>query len=283
MHLYAERRGAGEPLLLIMGMAGHHRIWGEPFLSGLEKHFELLIFDQRGIGTSERGAGQFSTADLADDAARVMDEAGWSDAQVFGISLGGMVAQELALNHRERVRRLTLGCTSPGFAAGVRPPGAGQKADATAAGAGRATPASRPPGIGPGPDLLLAAMRSGREETVLRTGFEVNLSAGFAADPAHFAAYREDALAVRVPASVVGMQFQAALRHDAVDRLPSLDVPALVIHGTADQMILPTEGERLAKLIPGAQLELLDGAGHLFWREQPERVIDLLNRRPVGS
>jgi pimeloyl-ACP methyl ester carboxylesterase len=271
VHLYAERRGAGEPLLLIMGMAGHHRIWGEPFLSGLDKHFELLIFDQRGIGTSERGAGQFSTADLADDAARVMDEAGWSDAEVFGISLGGMVAQELALNHRERVRRLTLGCTSPG--------GEGDFAPGDSAGAAQGDQAR----TAPGPARLLAAMRSGRQETVLRTGFEVNLSAEFAADPAHFAAYRDDALAVRVPVPVVGMQFQAALRHNAVDRLPSLDVPALVVHGTADQMILPTEGERLAKLIPGARLELIDGAGHLFWREQPERVVDLLNRRPVGS
>jgi pimeloyl-ACP methyl ester carboxylesterase len=270
MHLYAERRGSGEPLLLIMGMAGHHRIWGEPFLAGLAKHFEVLTFDQRGIGTSDRADGQFSTADLADDAARVMDEAGWADAHVFGISLGGMVAQELVLNHRERVRRLTLGCTSPGGAAGgVR---LGE------AGPGEPTPGGSALRVGPGPELLLAAMRSGREATVLRTGFDVNLSAGFAADPAHFAAYREDALAARVPVPVVGMQFQAALQHDAVDRLPALDVPALVIHGTADQMILPTEGERLARLIPGARLELLEGAGHLFWREQPERVIELLTQ-----
>ncbi|GAB3828485.1 alpha/beta fold hydrolase [Kribbella italica] len=261
MHLYAERRGSGEPLLLIMGMAGHHRIWGEPFLAGLAERFEVLTFDQRGIGTSDRADGQFSTAELADDAARVMDEAGWTDAHVFGISLGGMVAQELVLNHRARVRRLTLGCTSPGV-------GSGERRGDSARGAA---------GIGPGPERLLAAMRSGREATVLRTGFEVNLSAGFAADPAHFAAYQEDALAARVPVPVVGMQFQAALQHNAVDRLPALDVPALVIHGTADQMILPTEGERLAMLIPGARLELLEGAGHLFWREQPERVIELLS------
>lgn len=262
MRLFTERRGSGEPLLLIMGMAGHHRIWGEPFLAGLAQHFEVLTFDQRGIGTSDRADGPFSTADLAADAARVMDEAGWPDAHVFGISLGGMVAQELVLNHRDRVRRLTLGCTSPG---GWSAPRAGETA--AQPGAGR---------VGPGPERLLAAMRSGREETVLRTGFEVNLSAGFAADPAHFTAYAEDALAARVPVPVVGMQFEAALKHDAVGRLPALDVPALVIHGTADQMILSTEGERLAGLIPGARLELLEGAGHLFWREQPGRVIELL-------
>ncbi|MEV6286726.1 alpha/beta fold hydrolase [Kribbella sp. NPDC051770] len=251
MHLYAERRGAGEPLLLIMGMAGHHRIWGEPFLSGLAEHFEVLTFDQRGIGTSDRADGEFSTADLADDAARVLDEAGWDTAHVFGISLGGMVAQELALNHRDRVRRLTLGCTSAGLG-------------------------SRPEEIAPGAGRLLAAMRSGREEAVLRTGFEVNHSAGFAADPAHFAAYEEDALAVRVPVPVVGMQLAAAQRHNGADRLPALDVPALVIHGTADEMIYAAQGERLAQLIPGARLELFEGAGHLFWREQPERVIELL-------
>jgi pimeloyl-ACP methyl ester carboxylesterase len=99
--LYSERRGSGEPLLLIMGMAGNHRLWGEPFLAALSQHCEMLIFDQRGIGTSDRADGQFSTADLADDAASLLDEAGWSAANVFGISLGGMVAQDAG---RARVR-----------------------------------------------------------------------------------------------------------------------------------------------------------------------------------
>jgi 3-oxoadipate enol-lactonase len=245
--LYSEGRGSGEPLLLIMGMAGNHRLWGEPFLAALSQHFEVLIFDQRGIGTSDRADGQFSTADLADDAASLLDEVGWSDANVFGISLGGMVAQELALNHRDRIRRLTLGCTYPGG-----------ELD---------TPAQA---------RFIEAVQTRDPEISLPVGFETNLSAEHGEDPANYAQYRLDVMAVKAPVPVILMQYQAALNHNAISRLPQLDVPTLVVHGSADEMILPENGKRLAGLVPNARWELLEGAAHLFWREQPERVIQLL-------
>src|SRR5262245_33677565 len=134
MHLYRIRRGTGEPLLLIMGMAGHHLIWGEPFLSLLERDFDLLTFDHRGIGTSERAEQEFSIADLAEDAVRVMAEAGWARAHVFGISLGGMVAQELVLRHPDLVRTLTLGCTYPGVGGDLSATGAQRAIEAAETG-----------------------------------------------------------------------------------------------------------------------------------------------------
>src|SRR6266540_7121268 len=121
--LHHVRRGSGEPLLLIMGMGGHHRMWGEPLLSLLESDFDMVAFDHRGIGTSDRADDPFTVADLADDAARVLDEVGWDSAHVFGVSLGGMVAQELVLRHRTRVRTLTLGCTYPGRGGDLTAPG----------------------------------------------------------------------------------------------------------------------------------------------------------------
>jgi pimeloyl-ACP methyl ester carboxylesterase len=247
--LHVARRGAGEPLLLIMGMAGHHRMWSEPFLRLLEEDFDILAFDHRGIGTSDRADAPFTIADLADDAAGLLPRAGWERAHVFGISLGGMVAQELALRHPEKVRTLTLGCTYPGVGG-----------DLSATGARRA--------------LEAAATRD--EELAVRTMFEVNVSARYAADPANWETFRREALAVRVPVPVVMMQMQAVLGHDAIGRLARIAAPTLVLHGTEDEMLAVANGERIAELIPGARLERFEGAGHLFWWEEPERAAALL-------
>lgn len=102
------------------------------------------------------------------------------------------------------------------------------------------------------------------------------MSAAYAAAAGNFDVFREQALAVRVPIPVVLMQFQAALGHDALQRLSTIDVPTLVIHGSADEMLLPVNGELIAKAVPGAQLELFEGVGHLFWWEEPERTASLL-------
>jgi 3-oxoadipate enol-lactonase len=249
MHLHHVRRGAGTPLLLIMGMAGHHRMWAEPFLALLEKDFDVVAFDHRGIGTSDRADEPFTIADLADDAVGVLDEVGWPRAHVFGISLGGMVAQEFALRHPERLRTLSLGCTYPGIGG-----------DLSATGAQRA----------------IEAASTRDEELAVRTAFEVNVSARYAADAANFAAFRETALAVRVPVPVVMMQAQAVLQHDALSRLSRITAPTLVMHGTEDQMLAVANGRQIAGLIPGARLEIFEGAGHLFWWEEPERTAALL-------
>lgn len=243
------RRGTGEPLLLIMGMGGHHGMWGEPFLSLLEPVFDIAAFNHRGIGTSDRADDPFTVADLADDSVRVLDEVGWSAAHVFGVSLGGMVAQELALRHPTRVRTLTLGCTYPG-----------KGGDLTA----------------PGPVRAIEAGLAGDRELAIRTSFEVNVSRAFAALDGNYPVFRDAALSTRVPVPVIVMQSQAAIGHDALDRLATITASTLVIHGTADEMILPLNANLIAKTIPGARLELFDDIGHLFWWEEPERTAALL-------
>jgi len=108
-----ERRGEGEPLLLIHGL-GYAR-WGwEPVVEPLARSFEVILFDNRGIGESDAPPGPYTAAELAADAAQVLDEAGVQRAHVLGTSLGGMVAQELALAAPERVERLVLACTTAG-------------------------------------------------------------------------------------------------------------------------------------------------------------------------
>src|SRR3954470_7573226 len=109
--LHYERGGAGEPLLMIQGMSGTHVAWGEPFLAPLRESFDVIAFDNRGIGLSGPIEGPFTILEMAEDTAGLMEELGLESAHVVGISMGGMIAQDLALAHPDRLRSLTLGCT----------------------------------------------------------------------------------------------------------------------------------------------------------------------------
>jgi pimeloyl-ACP methyl ester carboxylesterase len=244
------RRGRGAPLLLIQGMAGHHEMWGEELLAGLEDRFDIVAYDHRGIGRGDRADTPFTVADLADDAAAVIASVGWTDAHVLGISLGGMVAQELALRHPSAVRSVVLGCTTAGGARGV---------------------------ISETSYRMVEAIATRDVEHGLRTSFEANLSRRYAAGvPGAAEIYRRRSLAVKVPVPVVLMQFEAALAHDAADRLRRVDVPALILHGTADAGIPVSNAHHLADLLPAAKVELFEGAGHLFWWEDPDRTAALV-------
>jgi 3-oxoadipate enol-lactonase len=249
--LYYERSGEGEPLLLIMGMSGTHLTWGEPFLAALRRDFEVVIYDHRGMGRSSRIEADFSITDLADDAAALLDVLEWPSAHVVGISMGGMVAQELTLRHPDRVRTLTLGCTYAG-------------------GEGSALTA---PDVG---TRLFQAMSSGDRERALRVGWEVNVSRRFGADDDQYAEFRRRALEVPANLPTIMRQLQAIQVHDTSARLEGIQAPTLVVHGTDDEMLPVANAEAIARRIPGARLEVLDGIGHLFFWEEPERSAALV-------
>jgi pimeloyl-ACP methyl ester carboxylesterase len=254
MDLHVSRRGEGEPLLLIQGMSGTHLSWGEPFASLLERDFDVVAYDHRGIGRSDPVVDPFSIVDLAQDAAGLLDALGWETAHVLGISMGGMVAQELALAHPDRIRTLTLGCTYCGG------PGSSLAPPETLA-------------------RLAAGMRSGDRELAIRTAFEVNVSPAFAQQPGAYEAFRAMAKSLPAPVPVIMLQMQAIAGHDTSARLPSLTVPTLVVHGDADAMIPVQNGRLIASLIPGARLEVLQGVGHVFWWEQPVTSAQLVRGR----
>jgi 3-oxoadipate enol-lactonase len=256
--IFWQRSGSGEPLLLIQGMSGTHLAWGKPFLSRLEADFECVVFDNRGIGRNDPVAEPFTIADLAADAITVMDAAGLETAHVLGISMGGMVAQELAFAAPERLRTLALGCT---YAGG---PGSSLIAAEDA-----------------GP--LLEAMGSGDLDRVFRAMYAVNLSPGFRADESNYAPFTAMAGALPARQMTVQLQMQAIGGHDVQDRLAAIEAPTLVIHGTEDKMIPVANGKLIASLIPGAKLEILDGVGHLFWWEQPERSAELVRTLALGA
>jgi len=256
--LHITTRGEGEPMLLIQGMSGTHASWGDPFQDDLAANFEVVAYDHRGIGFSDPFGDPFSLADLADDAAGVLDAVGFDTAHVVGISMGGMVAQELALRHPDRIRTLTLGCTYCGG------PGAALTEEAV---------------VG----QLAEAMFSGDRRRALEAGYHVNVSAAFAADSANLEPFLAMAEAVPAPLPTIMAQMQAIAVHDTSARLPGLDVPTLVIHGTEDRMLAASNGELIAGLIPGARLELLDGVGHMFWWEQPQRSAELIREHALAG
>src|SRR4029453_4963685 len=122
LSFYFERAGSGERLLFISCTGGDLRVQPNVFASPLARAFDLLAYDQRGLGRTDKPNGPYAMAQYADDGAALMAHVGWEDAPVIGASFGGMVAQELVLRHPRRVQRLVLACTSPGGAGGVSYP-----------------------------------------------------------------------------------------------------------------------------------------------------------------
>lgn len=263
LHYVRHGDPAGEPVLLIQGLSGSHASWGAPFLDALGPGLDLIAYDHRGIGGSSEIDGPFTIADLAGDAAALLDALDLESAHVVGISMGGMVAQELALAAPGRVRTLTLGCTYPG----------GEGAQLT-------DPATV--------QRMIESFASGDPEVILRSSFEINVSPAYAATPGAWESFREAALAARAPVPVLFEQLRATAAHAPGARLGEITAPVLVIHGDADAVLDVANGELIARLIPGARLEILPGVGHLFWIEQPEHSAALvrghvLAELPAGS
>ena len=256
--LHYETRGDGPALLLIQGLSGTHRSWGEPFLEALGDDLRLVIYDHRGIGLSGDDGAPFSIADLAGDAAALLAHLEIEQADVMGISMGGMVAQELALARPELLRSLTLGAT---YAGGT----GSQITDQAVA------------------QRLVSAGLSGDRELALRTGWEVNVSAGFAAQPGAFETFSAMARQLPAPIPVLMAQMQAALVHDTSARLASISAPTLVIHGDEDQMLGVANARHIASLIPGARLEILERCGHIFWWERPQETAALVHAHVAGA
>ncbi len=251
IELSYERSGSGPPLLLIMGLSGSALTWGEPFMEPLRQDFEAIVYDHRGVGQSSRMHEPFTIAQLAEDAVGLLDALEIDSPHVLGVSMGGMVAQELALSHPERVRTLTLGCTYCG-----------------GEGSSRASPEVT--------RRLAEGSTSGDRERAVRAYWEANVSVGFAEDAEAYAAYRANALKRRVAIPVIAAQLQAIAAHETLTRLHQLMMPTLIVHGTADQIIPVENAHLIAAQIPGSRLEIFDGAGHLFFLERPERSAELM-------
>jgi 3-oxoadipate enol-lactonase len=246
-----ERAGAGPPLLMIMGMSGTFDHWEAAFLAGLRREFDTIVYDHRGVGASSPLAGPLTIAQLADDAAGLLGELEIDSAHVLGVSMGGMVAQELALAHPERIRTLTLGCT---YCGGEGSALAGEHVMRR----------------------LAEGMMSGDRERAIRAAWEANVSPRFAAEKEAYARFLEIGRRRAVPVEVIMEQMRAIAAHDTSARLPGLAPATLVLHGTLDELLPVQNGRMIAGLIPDSRLEVFEGVGHLFFWELPERSGELI-------
>jgi 3-oxoadipate enol-lactonase len=248
---YAERSGcrlhyelsgdAALPVLvMIRGLARSMSYWG-PLLPLLAPHVRLLLVDNRGVGLSGATRGPYTTRLLADDIAAVMDAAAIRRAHVFGMSLGGMIAQELALAHGERIDRLVLGCTSPGGPRATRPT-----------------------------LRVLSSMLASRLGRYDRLFGLLASDASMSARPEIRGWWLELARTEPTPMRGLFGQAVAARRHDAFDRLEGIRQPTLVLTGDADELISPENSRLLAAAIPNATLAFIEGARHDFTTDRPE-------------
>jgi pimeloyl-ACP methyl ester carboxylesterase len=247
VRIFWRENGTGEPLLLIMGLGYPSDMWLhiEPKLAA---HHRTIVFDNRGIGRSDSGRGPCLMTTMAADAVAVLDAAGVERAHVFGASMGGYIAQELALQHPRRVRSLILSSTACGGEHTV-------KAEQVVL------------------DLVKARVNMSPEQ-----GIRVLIP--YIYHPATPTERIEADLAIRLrtypSTETYAGQLQAIFEWESYDRLEQLRMPTLVLHGEQDRLVPPQNGRLLAEKIPGARLAILPNASHLLFSDQPEETADLI-------
>jgi 3-oxoadipate enol-lactonase len=238
--IYWDEQGSGDPILLIMGLGYPSYLWHRTRPT-LKERYRTIALDNRGSGQSDAPPGPYSIALMASDAAAALDAAGVERAHVFGLSMGGMIAQEFALQYPARVRSLILGCTAPGGPNAVR----AEK---------RVTEILM--GIGLGPEEHARAMRP------------------YVYDSSTPLERIEEDLAIRrqwfPKPEAYKAQLQGIYAWEAYSRLQKIAAPTLVIHGETDQLVPVGNGELIAARINGSQLVKLSHASHIFTTDQPE-------------
>jgi len=242
--IWFDRTGTGAPLLAISGSRGDLRRKPNLLESPLAKAFDVLAYDQRGLGRTSKPNEPYLMADYADDAAALLDAVGWDRVRVVGLSFGGMVALELVLRHPDRVARLALCCTSPGGQGGSSYP-----------------------------IHTLQSLPADERARIMVSISDTRCDAGWAADnPEKFEELARkfgDDPSAGEPDHQIGTSglLEARRQHDTWERLDQIRCPVLICGGRHDGIALPSSQERMMERIPGATLRMFEG-GHLFlWQD----------------
>jgi pimeloyl-ACP methyl ester carboxylesterase len=255
--IYWDEQGHGTPVLLIMGLGYPSDMWHRT-RPALARQYQTIAFDNRGVGRSEVPIGPYPIALMASDAAAVLDAAGIESAHVFGVSMGGMIAQEFALQYPKRVLSLILGCTAAGGPTAVR-------AEPEAA------------------QMLMTRDKMSPEQAA-------EASVPFIYDSITPRERIDEDIAIRRPwfprPAAYTAQLQGILAWEAYSRLSGIAVPTLVIHGESDRLVPPGNAKLIAERIPGAKLVMIPHASHLFLTDQTEvshRIIMQFLNEQTGS
>jgi pimeloyl-ACP methyl ester carboxylesterase len=247
--------GKGDPLVMIMGFTAGRSGWARqiPFF---RKYYRVITFDNRGAGKSDKPSGPYSTRMMADDTAKLMDLLGIEKAHIVGMSMGGMIAQELAINCPQRVMKLVLASTYS-----RRDEMGGDVVEE--AKFLHLTPEQR--------TGAMVGLAFNRPFYRFAFGLIARVMTGFtkASDRA----------------GIEG-QSEACVRHDALERLSLITAPTLIIVGTGDRLIKPVSSEVIAARIPNAKLVKIEGGSHYFSFEMANvfnrEVLDFLHSGPQG-
>lgn len=244
-------RGSGIPLVMIHGAQGDQTMFND-LAAQFASNYRVLTFDQRGSGLSEKPNMDYSIAMLADDTAALMDHVGFDTAHIAGVSMGGMIALEFVLRHPKKTRSVVLGCTTPGGPKAVRIGGS------AFTNAYSATP--------------MSAEERGRALA------EAAFTKGYIEKRPEIIPAMIEARRLRpIDPAALDHRVKAALHHDVYDRLPEIKTPTLVITGKDDALISWENSRLLADHIPGAELIILEPAGHCFWLEQHHQSLDAIS------
>ena len=247
LDLYYEIHGEGFPLIMIMGISGDAYWWDSPFITGLSKIFKTIVFDHIGIGRSD-GPARTEIKKMADDTVGLMDALNLKKAHIFGISLGGMIAQEIVLNYPEKVEKLILCSTNCGGSKTVQPTN-----DVL--------------------QLMMSFTRKDHDYEIAKEAVSLMFTEDFIKKNSKYVDEKiEDIIKFPTTASNYTNQLQAGAMCNTGRRLKQIKIPTLVLHGRNDILIPAQNGEVLANLIPGAKLKLFDEPAHWIFSPDPDLI-----------
>jgi pimeloyl-ACP methyl ester carboxylesterase len=248
INIHYREYGKGEPLLLIMGLSANADWWGEKFLEPLAERFHVVTYDNRGAGRSDKPEGPYPIPLMAADAVGLMDHLGWDSTHVMGASMGGMIAQELALDYPERVGRLVLLCTNCG---------------------GREQVVASPEVY----DLLNTPRQGLTPEDIARTSLPLLFPQRYIEDnPQKMEEVLNAYLIAPIQPQCFVWQITGVSMWSCHSRLADLRHPTLIVTGTEDVLIPPQNSRILADAIPNSRLVEIEGAGHGFQAMFPEKM-----------
>ena len=239
-------------LLLIMGWGGNSLMW-DPIIGPLSEKFKIITFDNRGVGRSSKLKEPYSMELFVDDTKAILDELGISKTHLFGVSMGGMIAQHFVLTYPKIVDKLILGCTSPKLGVNLKHALDQDKSPFFVR-------SFSPTDI---KQLLTLIFSPSYVEKVMKDTEELRKFFTFYA---------------KYPPSWNGMKNQAAAiaDHDTLDRINEIKHQTLIIAGRADALIPFRHSKKLKDSIPNSRLILYNDTGHGFWIEKPKETVQNL-------
>ena len=250
--MYYEIHGEGFPLVMISGTANDVNWWIPEIIESHSQNFKTIIFDNRGAGRTDKPDIPYSIRMMADDTVGLIDALNIEKAHVLGVSMGGFIAQEIAINYPERFEKFVLCCTHCGGSKQVLPS-----------------------------NEIIQMMMNNRKKTPEELINEI-LSHCFTDDfsknnPDFIASYKQRVMEFVIPLDSFQRQKQANMGFNSGVRLRKINASTLIMHGKEDVNVPPENAEILAKRIPNAKLVMLDNAGHFLFQPDPEKAINTIN------